>query len=104
MAVTTGFSIVSSYFKDDKEKYIGFMENALGLGFICGPIIGSLFYGFAGYSSAFYALAFIQFYTIIMICVYIPGSLNEEPEPESSYLGRTDSIYSSSALSSYDEF
>lgn len=53
---TSSFAIISTHFKEEREKYIGYMENASGLGLLLGPTVGSLLYKFGGYMLPFFAM------------------------------------------------
>jgi MFS family permease len=59
---TSSFAIISTHFKQDREKYIGYMENASGLGLLLGPTVGSVLYKIGGYITPFLAMGkFILF-------------------------------------------
>jgi len=47
--------------------YIGYFELICGLGALVGPIIGSLFYSFLGYTGPFFG---IGFFYLIMVAVF----------------------------------
>ena len=50
---TSSFAIISTHFKQEREKYIGYMENASGLGLLLGPTAGSVLYKYGGYIAPF---------------------------------------------------
>jgi MFS family permease len=62
---TSSMAILSSYNKDEREKYIGFIEMFFGLGLLFGPIFGAFFYSFGGYIMPF--LSFGKLLTFITI-------------------------------------
>lgn len=39
-----GFSVVTSQFTEEREKYLGYTEASIGVGQMIGPVIGSLIY------------------------------------------------------------
>ncbi len=43
------FSIVGTYFTEEKTKYFGYIEASVGLGLIIGPLLGSVMYGYFNY-------------------------------------------------------
>lgn len=44
MVQTSCYSIITYYFSENREKYLGLSEAASGLGLMLGPVIGSLIY------------------------------------------------------------
>ena len=69
-------SIVGTYWSDEKAKYFGYFEAAIGLGLIIGPPVGSLMYGFFDYQWAFYAFSIFLTFNAILCVFLIPNSLN----------------------------
>lgn len=55
-ASTAMFSIVGTEFSKDRDWYIGYLEFAVGLGLMGGPVIGQLFYTILGFEKTFYAM------------------------------------------------
>jgi len=53
---TSSFAIISTQFKAERERYIGYMENASGLGLLLGPTAGSVLYKFGGYMMPFFTM------------------------------------------------
>jgi MFS family permease len=49
LVFTTTFSIISLVFSDDKDKYISYLEAAIGFGLMSGPPLGSIIYGYLGF-------------------------------------------------------
>lgn len=60
---TSSLAILSSYNKDEREKYIGLVELFFGLGLLFGPIFGAFFYSFGGYIMPF--MSFGKFFSFI---------------------------------------
>jgi MFS transporter, DHA1 family, tetracycline resistance protein len=46
---TVTLATLSQFDNHDREKYIGWLEGAFGLGFILGPLLGAILYNFGGY-------------------------------------------------------
>lgn len=53
---TACFSLVTTFFADDKQRLIGYLECGIGLGLLVGPILGALLYSIGGYSCPFWTL------------------------------------------------
>lgn len=54
---TSAFAIISTYFeKEERDRFIGYMENAAGLGLLLGPTVGSLLYKLGGYMQPFFSM------------------------------------------------
>mmetsp|Transcript_3817 Transcript_3817/g.512 ORF Transcript_3817/g.512 Transcript_3817/m.512 type:complete len:128 (-) Transcript_3817:344-727(-) len=60
------FSIVSSLYGKNAEKYIGYNLGALAIGYITSPIIGGILYKNFGFSLMFYI-----FFTINTVIIYL---------------------------------
>jgi predicted MFS family arabinose efflux permease len=55
------FSVIPKLYPDTMQKKLALMEVASGIGIGAGPIIGSIFYNIAGFSSVFLSMAVIMF-------------------------------------------
>ena len=71
---TTSMAIIASHYKNEREKMLGMMESASGVGLLMGPGLGALLYHFGGYSAPFFAVAGCYFamyplisYTLVKI-------------------------------------
>jgi MFS family permease len=73
---TAGYSIVCIEFVENTEKYIGYIEAAIGIGLLIGPIIGSFFYSLLGYLWSFIVFGIIIFITLWPIHFMLPAYLN----------------------------
>ena len=64
-----------SRFKDKRDKYIGYLEVAGSLGHLFGPIIGILFYYYAGYDGPFIGIGaiFLVLLFLLMFCSCCSG-------------------------------
>lgn len=61
---TSSFSILSSFRRSEREKYIGWIEAVNGLGFLFGPIFGAFLYNLGGFNTPFF------FYAAMIIVCY----------------------------------
>jgi MFS family permease len=66
---TSSFAIISTHFKAERERYIGYMENASGLGLLLGPTVGSILYKLGGYMTPFFTMASVYFLMYPLIVV-----------------------------------
>lgn len=72
----TNMSIIAAEFKNDRPKYISYINMSLGLGLALGPVLGSLVYSFLNYRGTFYFFAAYIFF-IGTVCVsLVPKRLN----------------------------
>ena len=46
-------AILSSFGAEEREKYIGWIEAAFGLGMLFGPLLGAVMYNYGGYQCPF---------------------------------------------------
>jgi MFS family permease len=46
---TVTLATLSQFDNHEREKYIGWLEGAFGLGFILGPLLGAILYNVGGY-------------------------------------------------------
>lgn len=56
-------AILSSFGAEEREKYIGWIEAAFGLGMLFGPLLGAVMYNFGGYSCPF--ITFTAIYLLL---------------------------------------
>ena len=54
---TASFAIISSYDANNRERFIGYMEAANGLGLLFGPIVGAGLYHIGGFPLPFFFFA-----------------------------------------------
>ena len=52
--LTSSMAILSSFEGEEREKYIGWIEAANGLGLLFGPLIGSFLFSMGGYQTPFF--------------------------------------------------
>ena len=51
---TASMAIMSSFAGNEREKYIGWVEAAAGVGLLTGPLFGALLYNVGGYTMPFF--------------------------------------------------
>jgi MFS family permease len=54
-------AILSSFGAEEREKYIGWIEAAFGLGMLFGPLLGAVMYNYGGYQCPFITFTIIYF-------------------------------------------
>lgn len=52
-------AILSSFGAEEREKYIGWIEAAFGLGMLFGPLLGAVMYNYGGYQCPFITFTII---------------------------------------------
>jgi MFS family permease len=50
------YSISTNFYPDNKETMIGYIEAVTGIGFILGPLLGSLLFYIGGYRFIFFSV------------------------------------------------
>ena len=78
LVFTTVIALINTLFVEDKEIYIGYVEAANCIGFMIGPLLGSIIYGYCGYTYTFYAFSGIIFLTYLLQIITISKKLNKE--------------------------
>jgi len=51
---TSIFSIIGQEFPNNRDEFLGYVEGAVGMGLMAGPIIGQLIFNLVGYQWTFY--------------------------------------------------
>ena len=64
---TTMYSISTNFYPDNKETMIGYIEAVTGIGFILGPLLGSLLFYIGGYRFIFFFVGTL----FIILCPFI---------------------------------
>ncbi|CDW87310.1 permeases of the major facilitator superfamily [Stylonychia lemnae] len=77
VSLIIGYSIICNEFKEEREKYIGFIQTSAGLGIMAGPFIGQMIYNEVGFQ-----LTFLYFSLIILIAVQMASQLEIEEEQQ----------------------
>jgi MFS family permease len=71
---------VTSIYKEEKERFIGYIESSAGVGLLVGPILGTIFYSLGGYMLPFVVLGLAYFiiYPLITIVLMKLKKFEEE--------------------------
>ena len=77
MVATSAYSIVAIEFPQQREIYIGYVQTAVGLGLLLGPVIGTIIYSFAGYEGTFYILSGVLTCSLLITTFFLPSRLNK---------------------------
>jgi MFS family permease len=77
---TSIYSMTTIEFPEDREKYIGYIELALGLGLMLGPVLGSAFMSMTGkdFESTFYIFGFLIACGGLFAFFALPNYLNRD--------------------------
>ena len=82
ITATSSFSLIMSFNAADRERYIGYIEAANGMGLLLGPMIGALLYSIGGFYVPFFffATCFILAYPSISytLITYEPHLLKKD--------------------------
>ncbi len=70
------YSLIALKFPENREKFIGIVEAASGIGLMAGPGIAGLLYVYLGYFNAFLIFVITVTISAILCFVYIPNSIN----------------------------
>jgi MFS family permease len=74
------FSIVTSTFTENREKFLGFGEMAAGTGLLVGPILGGWIYSEFNYFWCYIVLASLVGSDMIFTWFFMPNSVNNNDE------------------------
>ena len=78
---TVCFSIITSYFPDEKQKLIGILEMGIGGGILLGPMLGASLYELGGYVCPFWTLGSVYLLMFPLIGRMIRQLGNDEMRP-----------------------
>ncbi len=56
---TCAMAIITVFYADEKELYIGILEAGMGVGLLFGPLMGAFLYSIGGYIFPFWGVAAI---------------------------------------------
>jgi MFS family permease len=73
---TSSMAIVTTHYKNEREKAIGLIEASSGIGLLLGPFFGALLYEIGGYVLPFIATAGLYFLLYPLIA-YTLATINE---------------------------
>lgn len=79
---TASMAIMSSFSKQDREKYLGWIQGSNGLGLLAGPLFGALMYQIGGFACPFivFSVIYMLFYPF-MIMSLSQSSTNHMSSP-----------------------
>ncbi|CDW87173.1 permeases of the major facilitator superfamily [Stylonychia lemnae] len=63
---TTGSAIICLEFRDEREKYMGYVQTSIGVGIMSGPVIGQLIFNEVGFQMTFMYFAFMMLIPLIL--------------------------------------
>jgi MFS family permease len=73
---TSVFSLIGSAFPDDRDLYFGYLESAVGIGLMAGPVIGQTIFNLVDYEKTFYCSALLVSIPLVLQIFCIPSYLN----------------------------
>jgi MFS family permease len=76
LTISIGFSIVTSTFVENREKYLGYGEMAAGTGLLVGPILGGWIYSSFNYFWCYIVLGALVGGDMIFTWFFMPNSVN----------------------------
>ena len=62
---------MTSIYKEEKERFIGYIESSAGVGLLVGPILGTIFYSLGGYMLPFVVLGLAYFIIYPLITIVL---------------------------------
>ena len=62
---------MTSIYKEEKERFIGYIESSAGVGLLLGPILGTIFYSLGGYMLPFVVLGLAYFIIYPLITIVL---------------------------------
>jgi len=77
-----GYSILTSVFPENREKYLGYGEASAGVGLMVGPVLGGFLNTYMGYRNCFLVFSGIIAITTGVCIYFLPTSLNRVEEIE----------------------
>ena len=98
MIQTTSYAIIAIIFKDNQQKYLGYLESSMGVGLITGPMIGSAIYSLFGFEATFFVIGGIFIILAPLLFFVIPKSVNEKDQDADYSASHSGFIRYSSAI------
>jgi MFS family permease len=92
MVATSAYSIVAIEFPQQREIYIGYVQTAVGLGLLLGPVIGTIIYSFAGYEGTFYILSGVLTCSLLITTFFLPSRLNKSAKVDEVILDQNPAV------------
>lgn len=76
--LTAGFAILTSEYKENSEKVLGWANAAQGIGLIIGPILGTLFFTYLSYFWCFFIFGTALAILLVFSVIFLPADLNKK--------------------------
>ncbi len=76
---TTTYSVITSTFASNREKILGYLESASGVGLLIGPLAGEFINSRMGYLPSFMFFAGLLGLAGLLNLFLLPSSLNGAP-------------------------
>ncbi len=77
---TAIFSIIAQEFPEKRDEFLGYVEAAVGVGLMSGPVIGQVIFTLTNYQWTFYISGILISFSLIAQIIYIPSSFNQRKE------------------------
>lgn len=72
------YSIVTFEFPTKKEQYFGYIQSSVGVGYMVGPVLGSVLYSKLNYQWTFYVFGGILTLASIVVFFLLPSRINHQ--------------------------
>ena len=79
----TAYAMITSVFKDNLMKYIGYVEITAGLGLSVGPLLGGLLFTDLDYTGTLFFFGGINFFVLLLCQYLIPNEMNNSDSEDS---------------------
>lgn len=76
MNITAAYSIISTEFSNEREKYFGYIELSFGMGMFLGPFISGLVYQYLNYFGTFMMFTAFLVSGVITALILLPERFN----------------------------
>jgi MFS family permease len=74
------YSLISLEFPNENEKYLGYVEMAVGIGTTVGPFMGSIIFSICGYLGTFAFFSVVLCLSTFYLNLALPSRLNENKQ------------------------
>ena len=79
----TAYAMITSVFKDNLMKYIGYVEITAGLGLSAGPLLGGLLFTDLDYTGTLFFFGAINLFVLLLCQYLIPNEMNNSDSEDS---------------------
>ena len=78
---------MTTVYKEDRERFIGYIESSAGMGLLLGPLMGAGLYSVGGYMLPFaiLALSYFVMYPLIMVVLFKLRKFENESPPKEKH-------------------